>query len=326
MAASSPEGASMRRVMKKSLKTAIVQQGPEYLHLEKSLDKALRIIGTAAEEDAQLVVFGETWLTGYPAWLDRYPGAALWDHPPVKAVYKRMVRNSIAIPGPETEILAEAARKNGQVIVMGVNERIESGPGNGTIFNSLIIIGCDGGLLLHHRKLMPTYNEKLVYGTGDAFGLHSVDTPWGRLSALICWEHFMPMARQALHDSGETVHVALWPSVHEVHQLASRHYAFEGRCFVIAAGQVMKASELPVELPIDSKARGETEGMILNGGSAVIGPDGRYLMEPRFNTEEILYFTIEDLDRIIEERLTLDVSGHYSRPDIFHLSIQKKRL
>lgn len=316
----------MRKGMKKTLKAAIIQSGPEYLQLERSMEKALRIIDTAAKEHAQLVVFGETWLTGYPAWLDRCSGAALWNHPPVKKVYKRMVRNSIRIPGVETEILAEAAKKHGQIIVMGANERIESGPGNGTLYNSLIIIGSDGRLLLHHRKLMPTFNEKLVYGTGDAFGLHAVDTSWGRLTALICWEHWMPMARQALHNSGETVHIALWPSAHEIHQLASRHYAFEGRCFVIAAGQIMKTSELPIEVGSDVKGSGDSVELILNGGSSVIGPDGMYLLEPQLGREEILYFTIEDMDRIIEERMTLDVSGHYNRPDIFDLSINKKRL
>ena len=136
-------------------------------------------------------------------------------------------------------------------MVVGVSERVSAGPGRGTLYNSLLTIGPDGQLLNHHRKLVPTYTERMVWGNGDADGLQAVDTPAGRVSGLVCWEHWMPLARQALHDSGEDIHVAVWPTVHDRHQLASRQYAFEGRCFVLAAGSVMRASSLPPELEVE---------------------------------------------------------------------------
>ena len=134
------------------------------------------------------------------------------------------------------------------VVVCGVSERVGAGPGRGTLYNTLLTIGPDGELLNHHRKLVPTYTERMVWGNGDADGVRAVDTPSGRAGGLVCWEHWMPLARQALHDSGEDIHAALWPTVHDRHQLASRHYAFEGRCFVLAAGQLIQGSTLPKDL------------------------------------------------------------------------------
>ena len=151
-------------------------------------------------------------------------------------------------PGPVTEALGAAARDAGVVLVIGVTERIDSGPSHGTLYNAALTFDADGRLANHHRKLVPTYTERMVWGLGDADGLTAVETKVGRVGALVCWEHWMPLARQAMHDSGEDIHVALWPTAHEMLQVASRHYAFEGRCFVLAAGSLMRASALPPEL------------------------------------------------------------------------------
>ena len=139
--------------------------------------------------------------------------------------------------------------------MMGVSERVDSGPGNGTLYNSLLTFDADGRLVNHHRKLVPTFTERLVWGQGGAEGLRSVDTAIGRIGGLVCWEHWMPLARQTLHVSGEWIHVAVWPTVHDMHQVASRHYAFEGRCFVLAAGQLMATSELPDDLEVAPSRR-----------------------------------------------------------------------
>jgi predicted amidohydrolase len=144
-----------------------------------------------------------------------------------------MARDSVAVPGPTLDALGAMARASEITLVVGVTERVEGGPGRGTLYNSLLTLGPDGRLLNHHRKLVPTYTERLVWGTGDAEGLRAVDTPAGRVGGLVCWEHWMPLARQAMHESGEDVHVAVWPTAHEMHQVASRQYAFEGRCFVL---------------------------------------------------------------------------------------------
>lgn len=218
------------------------------MNLEASLARAIEYIVEATKNDAQLVVFGEAWLPGYPAWLDYCPGAALWDHEPTKEVFAELRRNSLSVPSREAGMLAQTAADNHIILVIGVNERVDQGPGNGTLYNSLLTFGSDGALLNHHRKLVPTYTERLGWGQGDGSGLKAVDTSAGRIGGLICWEHWMPLARQVLHDSGEHIHIAVWPTVHEMHQVASRHYAFEGRCFVLAAGLLMKVRDLPAQL------------------------------------------------------------------------------
>ena len=281
--------------------------------LAGGLERTRALAKKAANGGAQLVAFPETWLPGYPAWLDSCRDAALWNHPPVKAVYARMAENSVVVAGESGRALGGIARDACVTLVVGVIERVESGPGRGTLYNTLLTFTPDGSLANHHRKLMPTYTERLVWGAGDANGLQAVDSPAGRVGSLICWEHWMPLARQALHDSGEDIHVAAWPTVHEMHQVASRHYAFEGRCFVLAAGSLVKTASLPKELDVHPAQRGE---WALRGGSMIVAPNGAVLAGPTFEHEELVFAEL-DLRHVREESMTLDVSGHYSRPDSF---------
>jgi nitrilase len=281
--------------------------------LAAGLEKTRALAGDAARQGAQLVAFPETWLPGYPAWLDSCRDSAIWNHPPVKAAYARMAANSVAVDGEGGRALAAIARQLAITLVVGVVERVDGGPGRGTLYNALLTFTPEGALANHHRKLMPTFSERLVWGTGDANGVRAVPTPVGRVGGLVCWEHWMPLARQALHDSGEDIHVAAWPTVHEMHQVASRHYAFEGRCFVLAAGSLMRNSALPPDLELHPKYQGD---WALRGGSMIIAPDGKVLAGPAFDREEILSAEI-DLARVREESMTLDVTGHYSRPDCF---------
>ena len=283
--------------------------------------KAATLIAEAARDGARVVTLGETWLPGYPAWLDYCGGMALWDHAPTKAVFARLRQNSILVPGKETEQLAQLAGDHHLTLVIGVNERVDTGPGNGTLYNSLLTFNPEGALANHHRKLVPTHTERLVWGQGDGGGLDSVATPAGRIGGLICWEHWMPLARQALHVAGEQIHVAVWPTVHELHQLASRHYAFEGRCFVLAAGLIMRVKDLPAELGAPPNLADQPASFLLRGGSAIIGPNGRYVVEPCFDQEKIITAEL-DPAAVDEERMTLDVTGHYSRPDIFDLQVR----
>jgi len=182
------------------VKVAVVQHGPVYLDKAASLQKALDLLKTAAAGGAQLVVFGETWLSGYPAWLDHCPEAGFWNHEPVKEVFAHTYDNAITVPGPETDALGKAAAELGVNLMMGINEIVKGGRPQGTIFNTLITINAQGELANHHRKLMPTYTEKLVYGHGDGAGLQAVETNIGRLGGLICWEHWMPLTRMAMHE------------------------------------------------------------------------------------------------------------------------------
>jgi predicted amidohydrolase len=276
----------------------------------------------AASDGARLIVFPETWLPGYPAWLDVCRDVALWDHGPVKTVYARMAAQSVTVPGDACEQLAKLARETGAALVVGIVERVESGPGAGTLFNSIITFGSDGRILNHHRKLVPTYTERLVWGPGDADGLRSVKVHDAHVGALVCWEHWMPLARQALHEAGEDVHAALWPTVHEMHQVASRQYAFEGRCFVLAAGSLMRATALPPELEAHPQRVASSTQWLLRGGSTIIGPDGKYVVEPVYERPLIMIADL-DLTRAREERMTLDVAGHYARGDILSLTIHR---
>ncbi|MFN0084966.1 MAG: carbon-nitrogen hydrolase family protein [Blastocatellia bacterium] len=291
---------------------AAVQAAPVYMNLERSLARAVELTAEAARRRAQLVVFPESWLAGYPAWLDTCRDVAVWDHLPVKQLYARLLENSVTIPDRTTTTLGDTARRHGLTLVIGAHERV-----GGTIYNSTLTFGPDGALLNVHRKLVPTFNERLIWGQGDGAGLRVVETPAGRIGSLICWEHWMPLVRQKLHAEREEIHIAQWPAVREMYQIASRHYAFEGRCFVVAAGAIMRRSDLPQELEVAANAAAGAESeYILNGGSAVIGPDGQYVAGPAFASEVIILARI-NLDRIREESMTLDVTGHFSRPDLF---------
>ena len=300
----------------RTLRVAIAQAAPVHCDLTASLELTLALVEKAVNQGAQLVCFGESFLSGYPAWLDYCQEAALWNHPPVKEVFAELRANSIAVPGSEVVALAETAARLQVGIVIGVNERVENAPGHGTLYNSLLFFGSDGRLLNHHRKLIPTYSERIIWGNGDSAGLRCAKIHNVNVGGLICWEHWMPLARQHMHNLGEQIHVSVWPTVHEMHQVASRHYAFEGRCFVLAVGQIMKASSLPVGLTQFDRL--DPGSLIERGGSAIIGPDGRYVVGPVFDEETILFATL-DLQEIEKESMTLDVSGHYSRPDIFQL-------
>lgn len=308
--------------MPKKVTAAIIQAKPEYLDLKNSVEKAIHYIEEAAGKGAELITFGETWLTGYPTWIDHVPKAGLWDYGPTKEVYALLRENSPTVPGKEIDSIAETAKNHGVTVVMGLNERVDHGKGNGTLYNSLITIGSDGQLLNHHRKLVPTFTERLIWGQGDGDGLNAVDTNVGRVGGLICWEHWMPMARQTLHEAGEHIHISVWPTVNEMHQIASRHYAFEGRGYVLASGLIESAGDLPSQFELPAELSDNPDQLLQRGGSAIIGPDGKYVAGPVYDEETIVMGEI-DLNKINEEKMTLDVTGHYFREDVFSYQVNK---
>jgi predicted amidohydrolase len=294
-----------------SFRVALAQFAPVFHNKQATLVKALDILHQSAAKGAQLVVLGETWFPGYPAWLDVCPDAALWNHEPTKRVFAELRQNSISIDGPEVKALGRAARELGIGVVIGINERVDQGPGQGTLYNSLLTFTPEGGLANHHRKLVPTFTERMVWGNGDGGGLSSLSIAGARVGGLICWEHWMPLARTAMHQAGEHIHVAVWPTANEIAQLASRHYAFEGRCFVLAVGLMMRTSDLPPDLPHNLSSE-----WAIRGGSAIIAPNASYVVEPIYDREELIVADL-DLGMIDRESMALDVTGHYSRPDIF---------
>jgi nitrilase len=299
------------------IRVAAVQAAPAFLDLPASLDRLEEWARRAAERQARLIAFGETWLVGYPEWLDESPEAALWGHRGAQAVFQRLVENSVPVPGPEVDRIGRLARELGATLVVGVHERAGR-----TLYNTQLTFGPDGALARRHRKLMPTYHERLIWGLGDGTTLAAVAVDGARVGSLICWEHWMPLARQALHDSGEEIHVAGWPGVQEMHQVASRSYAFEGRCFVLAVGSILRRKDMPPELP----PRGDQtdpDAFLIRGGTAVIAPNGRYLAGPVYDEEAVVVADC-DLSEITREALTLDVSGggHYTRPDVFEFRVK----
>ena len=308
-------------------RVAIVQHPPVFLNLPASIERACTLTAEAAAQGAQVIVFPETWLPGYPVWLDEAPGAGLWNHAPATALYRLLAENALTIPGPHFARLQACAHRLGVYLVMGAHERA-----GGTLYNTTINFSRDGATIRVHRKLMPTYTERLLWGQGDGSTLAPLDTEFGPLGGLICWEHWMPHARAAMHAQRETIHTAQWPTVREMHLVASRHYAFEGRCFVLAAGTVLTKGEMlagfdSLARPDEAGARallasipGDDATLLQRGGSAIIAPDGTILAGPRHEQNGILHAEL-NLATLADGRLTLDTDGHYARPDVFQLTV-----
>jgi len=298
-------------------KVAAVQAAPVFLDREATVDKACRLITEAASQGAALVVFPETWIPGYPFWTN---AVSRWDYPPAKKVYARLYKNAVEVPGPVIERLGEAVRKAGVFAVVGVHERTPSG----TLYNSMVFLDREGRLIGKHRKLVPTYHERMVWAHGDGSTLQAFDSEIGCLGGLICWEHWMPLARYALYAQGEQVHASLWPTVGETFLLACRSMAFEGRVFVIVSCSYFTKAMLPSDFELMAEM-GSLPEVLARGGSAIIGPDGKCLAGPTYDCETIIYADI-DLARIIEEKQTLDVVGHYARPEVLKLLVNTKEM
>jgi len=318
----------MALMQPRSCRLAIVQHPPVFLNLARTFERGVALIREAIAREAQVVVFPEIWLPGYPVWLDDAPTAGLWDYAPAQALYEVLADNAITVPGRELDELRALAREGGATIVMGAHERH-----GGTLYNTMLLVGPDGGHRLH-RKLMPTYTERLVWGMGDGSTLAPLDTPIGRVGGLICWEHWMPLARATMHAQRETIHVAQWPGVKDLHLLASRHYAFEGQCFVAVAGAVLTRGDMLAGF--DSLGLGAHPGralleaipgddatVLLRGHSAIVAPDASYVAGPAPAEATILYADL-DLGRITRGHLALDVDGHYARPDVFQLLVNDR--
>ncbi|MEL6239325.1 MAG: nitrilase-related carbon-nitrogen hydrolase, partial [Pseudomonadota bacterium] len=224
--------------MTQTLNVAICQAAPIPLDFDGGIEKAIRLAREAIEGGAQFVAFGETFLGGYPLWLDEAPGAALWDHPGTKACHQIMLDNAIVSGDERLLPLQELCDESGACVSLGAHERLRS-----SLYNNQLLFR-PGQDPLDHRKLVPTHGERLIWmrGDGSTIGVHEAE--WGRAGNLICWEHWMPLARAAMHNLGESVHVAAWPTVREEYAIASRHYAMGGRCFVLAAGLVQKKVDL----------------------------------------------------------------------------------
>lgn len=300
---------------------AIAQVAPRFLDRDGSIQIAVEAIAEAASAGARLVAFSEAWLPGYPVWAD---AGLAWEDPVTKDAFGRLQQNSVELPSDAARTLQVAARRHRIHVAIGINER-DATLSRGTLYNTLLYLSDTGEVLGNHRKLVPTHSERIIWGQGDGSTLVVTDTSIGRVGGLICWEHWMPLARFAMHAKAEQIHIAAWPDTPELHQIASRAYAFEGRCFVLFAGQFLPVSAVPDDLPIKERIVGMTgaDGVIMPGGSGIIGPDGEWIEGP-VEGEGMIYADV-DVGLIPGEQQVLDTAGHYNRPDIFHLIVDETR-
>ena len=305
------------------MKVAIVQDAPIPLAIDEGIKQAGRLASQAIEDGARLVAFGETFLGGYPIWLDEASDAAKWDHPGTKALHRIMMDQAVVENDPRFEVLQQICDASGSLISIGAHERRRS-----SLYNNQLLFR-PGLAPLNHRKLVPTHGERLIWNRGDGSTLQAHNSDDAIVGSLICWEHWMPLARAAMHNQGENIHIAAWPTVRESYAIASRHYAFEGRCFVLAAGTILHRSDLLEGLERvggDAQARALIEKIedtqLQFGGSMIVAPDSSILAEAGTQAE-ILTAEI-DLNDIGEALTALDTDGHYARPDVFELNIDRR--
>jgi nitrilase len=298
------------------LKIAAVQAASVFLDRAACIEKACALIREAASNGATLAVFPEAFVPGYPVWAWFIPPGKTH---PLRKLYSDLHRNSITIPGPETDRLCEVAKECGVTVAIGMNER-NSEASDSTLYNTLLYVGADGSILGKHRKLIPTAGERLIWGQGAEAALDVFDLPFGKLGGLICWENYMPLARYALFAKGEQIHVAPTWDRGEPWISSMRHVAKEGRCFVVGACQAFHKNDIPDSYEFKNEYLGDVEGWINPGLSLIVDPDGKIVAGPLDSAEGILYADVE-AHQLVGPRWQLDVAGHYARPDIFTLHV-----
>ena len=303
--------------MERPVKVACVQVEPVVLDREATLDKLETVAAEAAKEGAELVVFPETFVPVYPSslWAKAFAG---WDASAAKETFARLAQESVAVGSPAERRIGAAARELGIWIVTGVNEVDPERPG--TIYNSLLYHSPAGELALHHRKLVPTNHERLIWGQGDGRGLEAVETGFGRVGGLICWENYMPLARAAMYAKGIDVWVASTWDDDPVWTSTLQHIAKEGRVHVIGVNSVLRATDVPNDVPGYDEVWAGDDSWMSRGRSAIVGPRGDILAGPLVDAEGILYAEL-DVAAARSTRHQFDPVGHYSRPDVFRLVV-----
>lgn len=298
---------------------AAAQVAPIFLDRAATVDRACEVIAEAGKAGARLVVFPEGFIPTYPFWSWFIPAAKTH---PLRELYTALLENSVTVGDEATHLLSEAARKAGVAVAMGINE-VNAESSGATLFNSLLFIGPDGEIIGTHRKLVPTVGERMVHGRGDGSSLRVHELPFGRLSGLICWENYMPLARYALYAWGAQIHVAPTWDRGEPWLSTLRHIGKEGRLFVVGCCSAVHRDQIPDRYTFKREYLPESVEWINPGGSAIVDPDGKWLVEPVVEREEILYAEV-DPAAMKGPRFQLDVAGHYGRPDIFQLVVQRQ--
>jgi nitrilase len=293
---------------------AVVQAGSVPFDTEACVEKAIRLVGEAAATGAKVIVFPEAFITGYPKGLTY--GLAIGARDAAgREEFRMYLDAAIDVPGPQTQMIGEAAAEHGSYVIMGVIEREL-----GTCYCTVLFFAPDGQLLGKHRKLMPTALERIIWGFGDGSTLTVVDSPYGRIGSAICWENYMPMLRMAMYSKNVALYCAPTADDRDTWLPSMRHVALEGRCFVLTACQFVRKRDFPGTVRV---ALGDSpDAVLMRGGSAIINPLGKVLAGPYFEGETILTAQL-DLNDIGRGKFDFDVAGHYSRPDVFQLIVNE---
>ena len=306
----------------KKVKVAVVQAAPVLFDREATLEKAAALILEAGRQGAGLVLLPEAYIPAYPRGFSfgmvvgsrKSEGRELW---------KRYWENTVEVPGPATEALGAAAREAGVFLAIGVIER-DNQFSRGTLYCTLLYFDPEGKLLGKHRKLKPTGAERLIWGEGDGSTMPVVEAPFGKVGGLICWENYMPLARMAMYAKGVEIYLAPTADYRDSWQATMRHIACEGRCFVLGCNQFVKKDMYPENLETLEELEDRPE-IMCRGGSVIVAPLGDVIAGPLFDEEGILYAQL-DMTEVVKSKIDFDVVGHYSRPDVFQLSVNEKAL
>lgn len=304
------------------LQVAIAQISPVWLNREKTTDKILAAISEAADKGAELVTFGETLLPGYPFWIELTNGAE-FNSTKQKEIHAHYLRQAVNIEEGHLQPICDLAKQRSIAVIVGVAERA-SDRGGHSVYCSLVYIDKEGVIQNVHRKLVPTYEERLTWASGDGHGLQTFPVGPFTMGALNCWENWMPLARAALYGQGENLHVAIWPGgEHNTHDI-TRFIAKESRSYVISASGLMRTEDFPADTPYLEEILANAKPMLATGASCIAGPDGEWIIEPQIGKEGVYCATL-DFNTVFEERQNFDPVGHYSRADVTQLHINRER-
>jgi len=302
-------------------KVAVIQEAPCVLDKKGTVNKAVEIVREASSQGVKLVVFPETYISGYPAWIWRLRPGGDWGLN--EELHSLLLDSAIDLSSDDLQPLQKVAKETGVIIVCGINE-LDSKNSRATVYNSVVMIDEHGEIINHHRKLMPTNPERMVWGAGDGHGLNVVETSVGRLGALICWENFMPLARYALYAQGVEIYIAPTYDSGDASIGTMQHIAREGRCWVLCCGTALERSDLPQNFPNKEALYPEGEEWINPGDSLIVAPGGEIVSGPLSKEKGLLVFDL-DVSKAVKAKRALDVAGHYARPDVFTLSVNKER-
>lgn len=308
--------------MDNTLKIGLAQIAPVWLNKAKTIEKIIDTLHLAGKDNCELIVFGEALLPGYPFWLE-LTGGATFNSQIQKEIHAHYIRNAVQVEAGDLDTICAVAKQYSMSIYLGTIERAKNRGGH-SLYCTLVYIDQNGVIKSTHRKLQPTYEERLTWSPGDGHGLQTHSLKQFTVGGLNCWENWMPLPRAALYAMGEDLHIAVWPGQYRNTHDITPFLAKEGRSFAVSVSSVMQRSDFPADTPHLDLILEKAPDILANGGSCIAAPDGSWVIEPVVNQEGV-FSAVIDFNRVLEERQNFDPSGHYSRPDITKLIVNRKR-